>query len=499
MVMAGTLFTFVVGFPFQIYLARSLGVAGLGLFGITEALVTTAAGLLSFGLSSLAVRFIPEYTTRGESRAIRRLVAFGLVILAATGALGASLLPLLAGLMPDIAGIPVEAKALLSVLALLLPVSMISFFLAQSLRGFQEIRIMVFSTSILALTLKVVLTFGLFATFGASVWSYAWAVVLAQATAIFPMAWALWRLMRMLPTEAEPSPVNPRAWASYAGTNYASGLLNMLIGNLDRVVVGALLGPSAVGVLMVVRQLQQFPTVFQQVVLTVVSPVFARMKASGNMAGLAHQLHLSNDWVMRMALGLILILAILPDHLLGLYGPTFASQGTSLMLVMALAAVVNLGTGPVGILLNMTGHHVVLLRVIAVTAVATFAGYFVLIPMFGLMGAGLAVLLGTIINNCVAIWLVWKRLGISWYNSRFSGWFLPSAAAGATLLAMRLMLNGVEDLGTRAALLASATFLTYAIFFTVNFVVGFHEDDRELMRTARSRIGRSFNRAKPLK
>lgn len=36
-------------------------------------------------------------------------------------------------------------------------------------------------------------------------------------------------------------------------------------------VIGALLDPASVGVLMVVRQLQQFPTVFHQIVLTVVS------------------------------------------------------------------------------------------------------------------------------------------------------------------------------------------------------------------------------------
>jgi O-antigen/teichoic acid export membrane protein len=307
-VMGGTAFTFLVGLPFQVYLARGLGTAGLGTVGLAEAFVLTSAGLLSFGLAPLAVRYIPEYRATGASRSIRLLVMVGLAMLAGLGTLGAMILRPFAELLAEAVGITPESTALLDVLALLLPASMLSFFLAQSLRGFEEIRVVVLSTSVLALASKVMITVPLFIAFGASVRFYAWAMVLSQVVAILPMGWVLWRLLRGLPNEEVTAPVDWSAWRSFAGTNYASGLLNSIVGNLDRIVIGALLGPAAVGVFMVVRQLQHFPTVFHQVVLTVVSPVFARLKASGDVAGLAHQLHLANDWVMRMAAGLILLL-----------------------------------------------------------------------------------------------------------------------------------------------------------------------------------------------
>ena len=489
-VMGGTLFTFVVGLPFQIYLARKLGTAGLGTVGIAEAVVTMAAGLLSFGFAPLVIRYIPEYRETGRAQAIRVLLLTGVVGLAITGAIGAVLIRPLAVVLPGGAGLRGEAGHILDILSLLLPISMVSFLISQSLRGFQEITVMVLSNSVLALVAKVVLSVALFGALGPSPHTYAWALVIAQAVPIVPMGWALWCLVRRLPHEVGPVPLPWKTWASYAGTNYASGVLNAVVGNLDRFIIGWLLGPSSVGVLMIVRQLQQFPTVFHQIVLTVVSPVFARLKAVGNVSALAHQLHLSNDWVVRTAAALILMLVIFPDHLLALYGPSFADQGKFLMLVMTSAVAVNLGCGPVGMLLNMTGNHAAMLRVSVLGSAALLIGYFVFIPLFGLVWAGLAVLLGNLITNGSAIRLVWARLGISWYDPRFRSWILPSAAAAGVLFALRPVLSGLETLSAQAVGLVGAAFAAYVVFFGVNLASGLHEDDRELIRAVRARLAR---------
>ena len=397
--MGGTAFTFLVGLPFQVYLARAIGATGLGVIGIAEAAVLMLSGFLSFGLAQLPLRFIPEYRITGATRSIRLLLAGGLLALVVSGTLGAAFISSLVAYLPERLGITDETQALLKTMRYLLPVSLLSFFMSQALRGFLLITVVVFSTSVLALLLKVILTAGLFATLGSSPENYARAIVLSQALAMLPMAWALWQQQRALPADTSGKPLDRRALVSYAGTAYASGLMGNLVGNMDRIVIGTLLGPAAVGVLMVVRQLEQFPAVFHRAVLTVVSPIFARLHAGRQNQELEHQLHLSNDWIMRLASPLILVLLILPDHILALYGANFAREGSSLLVVMVLGIIVGLGTGPVGVLLNMSGHHVALFRISALAALCVFAGYFLLIPVFGLVGAGLAILLGNIVNN----------------------------------------------------------------------------------------------------
>ena len=489
--MGGTAFTFLVGLPFQIYIARSLGASGLGLVGITEAIVVMTAGLLSFGLAPLAIRYIPEYRIRGASRAIWQLVTMGLVALVLMGICGAAVLPpLVEWASGAVSFLTADVQALLNVLVLILPVSLVSFFLAQSLRGFQEIRMVVLSTSILALTAKVLITLGLFSAFGASTRAYAWALVGGQLVGILPMGWKLWSLLRSLPEDDGSARVNGRDWALYAGTNYATGCLNAFVGNMDRFIIGALLGPTAVGVVMVVRQLQQFPAVFQQIMNTVIPPVFARLKAAGDMPGLAHQLHLAIDWVVRMAAGLILLMMVLADQILLLWGPDFAAEGTILLLVAILGVTVNLVAGPVGILLNMTGHHGVLLRISVLGSGALLAGYLILIPLFGVVGAGLAVLFANGLHNGLGIWLFQRRLGISWYDPRFRSWLLPVLATGAVLFALQPIIGLSAGLGSLGAMLVGAAILAYAVFFSVNLATGLHKDDRELIQAVRGRFAR---------
>ena len=72
-VLAGNVFTLGAGLPFQIYVARVLGVNQLGRFGLVEAVVVTLSGFVGFGIAQTAVRFIPEYLAKGEHEHIRKL------------------------------------------------------------------------------------------------------------------------------------------------------------------------------------------------------------------------------------------------------------------------------------------------------------------------------------------------------------------------------------------------------------------------------------------
>src|SRR6516165_6247743 len=62
----GNIFTLAVGLPLQIYIARILGAAGIGIYGLFEAAMNTASGLLGFGVAMTVVRFVPEHLARRE-------------------------------------------------------------------------------------------------------------------------------------------------------------------------------------------------------------------------------------------------------------------------------------------------------------------------------------------------------------------------------------------------------------------------------------------------
>ena len=83
----GNVFTLLVGFPLQIYIAKKLGADGLGIFSLLEGGIGLALGLLAFGLAPTLVKFIPMHLERGEYNCIRKLVFRGVVILFGVGSL----------------------------------------------------------------------------------------------------------------------------------------------------------------------------------------------------------------------------------------------------------------------------------------------------------------------------------------------------------------------------------------------------------------------------
>jgi O-antigen/teichoic acid export membrane protein len=156
-VFAGNLFTLVAGLPFQIYVARVLGLNQLGHFGLAEAAIVTLSGFVGFGIAQTAVRFIPEYLAKGEHEQIRILALLATLALTVIGvALASCVISLSAPVMASFGIEPAEAK-LMNVMALTAPIGLLTFLYQQILRGFQEIIIMIVSTSFVALMVKIVL------------------------------------------------------------------------------------------------------------------------------------------------------------------------------------------------------------------------------------------------------------------------------------------------------------------------------------------------------
>src|SRR4029079_3934402 len=169
------------------------------------------------------------------------------------------------------------------------------------------------------------------------------------------------------------------------------------------------LGPASVAVLMIVKQLQQLPTFFHQAFLLVVAPMFAAATSTEEVARRQALFHMTTDWVTRLALPLLLFLAVFAGPMLGLYGAEFRDVGVWPLLVGLATTAVNFGCGPTGNLLMMSGKEAALLRYSILSTVLTMLGYLAFIPIIGLVGAGLAQFAATLFLNVVALAVARRR------------------------------------------------------------------------------------------
>jgi O-antigen/teichoic acid export membrane protein len=252
---------------------------------------------------------------------------------------------------------------------------------------------------------------------------------------------------------------------------------------LDRFILGFVLGAGSVGVLTIIKQLQDLPFVFLRLMITVVSPMFSSAHTRGDLKEQMHLYYLSTDWSVRLGLPLIIFLAIFNEPLLGLYGKGFAEQGRYALWIILAAMVLNLVTGPMGSLLNMSGLE---RQLLALNAQLTFLHAFtslLFIPMLGLEGAAIAIFSSMLFASIKGYLLARKSIGLSWWNSRYIRWFTPTLfclGVGVGLLCI--------NLNPTPILLIFYIIVLYIVFHSIYFLNGLHEDDRQFLDSVMAKV-----------
>lgn len=100
-----------------------------------------------------------------------------------------------------------------------------------------------------------------------------------------------------------------------------------------------------------------------------------------------------------------------PSWILCFFGSNFKEAG-NLLRILAFAQLVNVSTGSVGFLLNMTGHERLLRNITLACNTLGLIGFFFMPQLFGAVGAAFAFSALLIAQNTITMLFVWKRLGI---------------------------------------------------------------------------------------
>ena len=478
-VLLGSIFTLIVGFPLQIYVSRMLGPEGIGTFGLVEGAVATISGFLGLGIAQTAVRFIPFHLAQKEYASIREIVRIGALVLTAVGS-GAYLavlvsFDLIANWYPRLTA----HGSVLVVMAAMIPLGLLLYFLQQALRGFHEIKYMVIGSSILRLAIKAVITVLVFAV-GWGLFGYALAVVLSTCCSVLWMGFGLRQKLATLPTPASENVRSNRLqWQHYALIAYFGGLLSFTA-YIDRFILGYFVGSAAVGIFLIARQLQQLPGMFNQMLIMVGAPMIAAAHSRKSATERQHIYTLMTDWVVRASMPLMIFLFLFGDAVLALFGPDFVSGGRAALYILVAAQFVNLVCGPVGNVLMMSGMERPAVRVSTATTLFDTVMVVTLTPFLGLIGAALASAASWVFSNAVSLMLARRQLDIRWWDSRLRGWILPTIVISVLGLAIR----GLPTAFGAVQLFAILTIM-YGVFALVNLKQGLHRDDKDLLRYVR--------------
>lgn len=483
-VFGGKLYAWAARFAIAVLLARLLGADQYGLYSVSLSIAAVAAALAVFGLDAAMIRYLAVFVSRGDGASLRGSIHVGAVIPAVLGLAASAALVLASdALATEVVG-DGRLAPLLRITALIVPALVANSLLSAMLQGLRRFGASVGAEQILQPTLRGALIVA-FAVAGMDV-SLALVATLVSTVAVGVLMAA--RLRASLPP-AHDRPRRPaRELIGFSLPVYFSNVVHTFGGNLQTLLLGSLASVASAGIFAVANQIQLIGSLFHASIVRASMPLFAELHDSGNRGRLEHLYQTTSKWTFSLNVPFFLAALLYPEALLSIFGADFV-EGATALVILAVGAIVNAGTGTSGAMLDMTGHTVLKLLNSSVSVGLAIALNLLLIPLFGLVGAAVAAVASVATVNAMRVVEVARFERVGPYNREY----LKPIAAGLLATALSLLTSGVLLAGLAGPLpVIGGIGVLVATYAVVLHRLGLSDDDREIL----GRVGRRLRRVR---
>lgn len=432
---------------FLLVAGRLFGPVLFGAFSLGQAVVELAVTLGSVSTKRTLFQFLDD----GDGRTPRHVVVDGALLVTAASAATAALIVATTWLLPDALVPPSTARALVWLAPMVAGQSLLDLFSAAT-RWQHLIRYDVVGRSIVEPYVGVAFTllaFWLGATNDGLLVGY----VAGTLAALAYVAFGAWRSFGGFAlAEYRIDRVRLAAMARGTAANTATDFLNAFYGRFDLYLVGVMLGEAAAGIYGVARQVRTPIRQVRQSFDGLLTPIVARTMALKGPETTAAAIASAARLILTIQLPVLIILAALGVPILNAIGPGFAAGYWALFFLAAAESIQ--GAFGLGDLIFVYRRPGLGLWITALSIVVGLVLGVALIPVWGVTGAGVAVL--------VSYWIrAWHRRLVL---SREFGVKVPFRYSVGPLTAALL--------GTVAALAATRLNVSPTMLYVVVTVAG---------------------------
>lgn len=404
---AGTGLTFIRSLMF----ARLLGTDGLGIYAYAISWVGLLSIPAKLGLPQLLVREIAIYQTQSAWGLMRGLLRWSnqVVLIVSIG------LALIAAGIAWNLQVDTNPQMLLAfcVALISLPIVSLTNLRLCAMQGLHKV--------VLGQLPEVLIAPLLLITFIGSGYliikedlSASWAVgmhVLAISITYLIGAWLLNQALPKVVKDVTPK-YQARKWLSSGLPLMFLGAINIIRSQTDVLMLGAIKGAEEVGIYTVVNRLAVLIVFVLVATNSALAPNIASLYAEQKIDKLQRIITKSSRAVFLTSLIFTIFLSIFGYSLLLMFGLDF-TQGKNALTILSIGQLVNAVTGPVGLILKMSGHENYTAISLGGSAVLNVILNVLLIPQWGVNGAAIATTASIISANTLnAIW-VYKKIGIN--------------------------------------------------------------------------------------
>jgi len=203
-----------------------------------------------------------------------------------------------------------------------------------------------------------------------------------------------------------------RELISYSIPISLSTVMLLVMMQMDKIMIGNMIGKEAVAMYSVPSTIANFPSIFLTTLNTVFPPIVAKLYHDKKFIRLRDLYQKSVFYLIAISSVAVLIIVVFRYQILSLYGQVYLA-GSMVLIMVSIGQLVNAGVGSVWYIVIMTGYGRLNLIVKTIALMMNLTLNAILIPRYGINGAAFATMITTVFNNMIGFFLVKKILNDS--------------------------------------------------------------------------------------
>jgi O-antigen/teichoic acid export membrane protein len=398
------------GFAVSVFISRLLGVEGSGIYYLAASVMAIAAIFGQIGFENTVIRFIASYAAVSEWNSVRFVYRTAIRVVSLASLVVAIIIFAAAPwLAHHLFGKPVMEVPLMLMALAVVPFA-ISQIQTEALRGLKQIPASQLTRSVLLPLGILVLIYPL-----VQLWQSNGAIVAYLGATVFTavVAWIFWsRALKKLAgrdvsgqATVTLRPLFQSSWPLFGMT-----LTGIVVQQAATILLGIWGSIGDVGIFNVANRVSSLLLFPLMAMTSILAPKFAAMHQQGERKELIKLVRHSSAMLMGFAVPAVIVMFIAAGWIMRIFGPDFIAGVWTLRLLLV-GVLVNVSTGAMGELLMMTGNEKLTRNLNGIGALVIVVLCFILIPLYGDIGAAVAVATGYASLNLLMVLVVKRYLG----------------------------------------------------------------------------------------
>jgi O-antigen/teichoic acid export membrane protein len=421
----------------------SFGPAVYGLYTLSTSLINLISSIFSLGMGDAMLRYVAIYRSKQKPRLLLGITLFCTAVAGLAGLLGAFLLlyftPVFVAFIAakhggatDKNNSLVQVGPVLQMMAPLIPLFGVQLVWQSGLRGFKAFKFRVLVSNVFQPIIQILLMVLVILLYQ----NITGIVIALLISTLFSTVLNLYFLFKQVArvTIARLARYELREWLVFASLNFLTTVTDNLLYFMDAVLLAVFsVSAAQIGQYGAATRISNFIALPLLSLNNIFAPTIAELHSKGERDKLEAMFKVITKWTITFSLPIFLVSALFAPFLLGISGAGFIPAWT-LVIALAVGALLNVGTGPVGYMLAMTGYNKLSFLNSLVAVIANVALGVLLIPRYGVMGTAIGTGVSVSIVNLMRLfqvgillkmhpyrWDIFKPLGAGLFSSAIIG------------------------------------------------------------------------------